>query len=124
MGYLLNPDHTDYIEIIVHGLLDRKTAVAALDEVLSHPQYPVKHTLWNLTLSQNGLSVKDLMEIAGILKQFTPPAKHFANKSALLVKNRMEIAMVNLIGSAAAFLPVRYKTFLNFDKARAYLTSN
>ena len=122
MGHTLNADNSTYIRMTVQGLLDKAAAMAAMDELLAHPEYPVKHTLWDLRAARMGLSIQDLREIAGILKLYTPPSKDFANKAAFVINNRMELAMANIFISLSAFLPFKYKAFPKIEPAETYLS--
>lgn len=122
MTHTLDEKHNSYIIMKVIGVLDRESALSVIKEILNHPDYPIKHTLWDLTSVQMRLSVDDFREISGILKLYKPPDDDFANRSAFLVKNRLELAMANVFIAITAFLPFQYKAFLDIENAISYLT--
>lgn len=121
MGYRLEPDHNSYLHIILEGRLDKATALAAMNDLMIHPEYPVKNTLWDFDKVQMGLNLQDIGEIVGILRLYKPVNKKFANRVAFLVKNQMELAMANVFIAGTALLPFKYKAFTDLNKARRFL---
>ncbi len=122
MGYILDSE-IKYLKIVVDSQLDKQTVLAALNELIEHPEYSVKHTLWDLRRADNSLSMVDLKEIAGIMKLFKPRNQPFANKAVLLVSGKLNIAMANLFVGLTIPLLFEYKAFHDHEKAKIYLNS-
>lgn len=122
MNYTLDNSHPAYIQINTQGLVEIKSFMPALSELLSHPEYPSKHTIWNFSQSQIGLSIGDMKEIAGVLRLYKPTEKNFANKSALVVPDNMARAMAGFYISISRLLPFDYRIFKGLEDARAFVT--
>lgn len=103
--------------------MDMETTLAAMEELVSHPEYYDKHSFWDFSTAQVGLAIQDLKEIAGVMKLFKPARKKFANKAALLVAGRMNLAIVNIFIAFSTMLPFEYKAFCEHEEAVEYLES-
>lgn len=123
MDYELDNSHPLYIEMTVTGIVHKAGMIAALSELLRHPEYISKHTLWDFTGASMGLSIGDLKEIAGVLRLYKPGTKNFHSRSALLVPSMMELSMVKLYISISKLLPFDYKAFSDREEALAFLTA-
>ncbi len=121
MPYSIKNHHQNYLEIVVKGLFDKKSALAAMNELLNHPEYYDKNSLWNFSSAQVGLSLMDLKEIAGVMKLFIPKQKQFADKVALFVSGRVHLGIANIFVTLSTLLPFKYKAFSDIKKAKAYL---
>lgn len=121
MEYLIESHLKNCLKINITGQMDKQTILAAMDELIHHPDFYEKHSLWDLTTAQMALSLQDLKEIAGVMKLFKPEKPDFANKSAFLVSGRMNLAMANIFITLATLLPFEYKAFSDLEKARDYL---
>ena len=124
MGYRIDSGQTRYIQVTVDGVLDRETALAELNDVLTRPDYPDRHTLWDFTGANMGLNIQDIEEITGVLRLYRPAGPGFANRVALVVSGRMELAMANIFIAAAKLLPFKYKAFLDLNAARTFASSS
>lgn len=71
MEYRLDDSHPVYIRMTVTGIADRPGLLSALSELLHHPAYTDKHSLWDFSRADMGVSIRDLSEIAGISKTLT-----------------------------------------------------
>ncbi|MCP3873986.1 MAG: hypothetical protein GY699_12620 [Desulfobacteraceae bacterium] len=123
MEYDLNTSIEKYIEVTVSGLVDKTGLIAAISELMNHPDYTQKNTLWNFYESSIDLNIGDLKEISEVLSFYKPEDKKFANKSAIVVPGEMHKAMVDLFISMSKFLPFKYKAFRDKEKAKAFLQS-
>lgn len=123
MEYKLDASHKQYITVKTTGVITKSMLIAAISELMNHPEYPQKHTLWNFSESSTGLTIGDLKEIASILSLYKPKDKNFANKSAIVVPGQMHSAMADLFITMAKLLPFDYKAFRDIQKAKAFLES-
>lgn len=121
MAYILDDSHPVYIRMTVTDVVDKPGLIAAMSELVNHPDYPVKHSLWDFTRAALGISLGDLREIVGVLRLYKPRQENFANRSALLVPDTMHIAMVDVFISMTKFLPFNYKAFRTVEAAVAFL---
>jgi len=121
MGFTIEADHPAYLKIIVDGLMEKTVVLSAMAELLNHPDYCEKHSYWDLSNARMGLSLQDLKEIIGVMRLYKPRRKTFANKSAIVVDGKLEIAMANMFVTLSTLAPFRYKAFTNHEKARHYL---
>ncbi len=120
MEYRIEDHHNGYIKIVIHGPLVKDKILPVMSELLCHPEYPVKNSLWDLRGATMNLSFEDLKEIVGIMKLYKPKTKKFANKSALLVSGKLEIALANLFVLIAKFLPFDYRAFTSLSEAEVF----
>jgi len=123
MNHTLDDSHPAFIEIIVTGLVEKSSLIAAMSDLLNHPDYTQKHTLWDFRKASMGLSMEDLEEIAGVLKLFKPSNKDFSGRSALLVPSMMELSMAKVYISISRVLPFEYNAFKDKKEALAFLTT-
>ncbi len=123
MKFQLDSSHENYIVMEVSGLIEKTELICAMSELLNHPEYPSKHTFWDLSQAGMGLSIGDLREIIGVLALYKPEKKNFADKSAILVPGQMNRAMGELFVTMAKALPFRYKVFNSREQAASYLVS-
>lgn len=122
MGYTIDDSHPDYIRVTVTSVLDKSTVLAAMSKLVNHPDYTIKHSLWDLSEATMGLTLQDLKEIIGVMRLYRTP-KRFANKSSLLVSGTMESAMVKVFIGMSTLLPFEYKAFTCFADAEKFLKS-
>lgn len=121
MEYRLDDSHPVYIRMTVTGLVDKPYLIAAMSHLVQHPDYPARHSLWDFTGAAMGISIGDLNEIAGVLRLYKPRQENFADKSALVVPDRLHQSMVDLFISMTRFLPFRYRAFKDIDAAVRFL---
>ncbi len=124
MGYTLDASHNDYLKITINGIIDKRTTVSAMSELMQHPEYTVKHSYWDCTNASLGLTIGDIKEIVGILRLYKPNVKGFANKSVFVVPGEFNKAMVDLFISMTKLLPWHYRVFKEHESAVKYLTSS
>ena len=108
----------------VSGVVEKKGLIRAMSELMVHPDYQVKHTLWDFAGGEMGLSMGDLGEIAGILKLYKTRGTAFANRSALVVPGFMDMSMARVYVSLSKLLPFDYRVFKTLEDAQAFLTSD
>ncbi len=121
MEYKLDTSHEKYIEVTVSGVIKKLSIIAAISELMQHPEYSDKHTLWDMSEALVGLGIGDLKEIAQVLRQFKPQKKNFANKSAIVVPNQTHKAIVDIFITMATHLPFKYRAFNDKEKAKFFL---
>ena len=121
MNFSLDASHDIYIKMTVTGIVDKAGLIAAISELMQHAEYLDKHSFWDFTGANMGLSISDLSEIVGILRLYKPQQKEFANKSSILVTGPMTSAMVNVFVKMTALLPFKYRVFNDEKKAEAFL---
>ena len=124
MTYKIDASHEKYITITVSDVLERANLVAAISELMHHPEYLTKHSFWDLTEATMGLTLGDLTSIASALSHFKPKEKNFANKSAIVVPGQMHKAMGDVFISMAKHLPFKYRVFNDKKKAATFLCSD
>lgn len=121
MEYHLDTSHDRYIKVTVSGVITKSMLITAISELMGHPDYIHKHSLWNLSESSVGLTISDLKEIVGVLSLYKPEDNNFANKSAIVVPGEMHKAIVDLFIKMSKWLPFKYKAFYNVEEAEAFL---
>ena len=121
MGFEIKP-HDEYLEVVFDGLLEKKTVLSSLNQLLNHPEYYSKHSLWNMTGSRLGFSISDFKEIIGVMRLFSPKEKEFSNRSVLLVSGHMNQSMAGLFIDMAGALPFEFSIAAEEREARALLT--
>ncbi|MCP3944768.1 MAG: hypothetical protein GY710_25275 [Desulfobacteraceae bacterium] len=110
-----------YIHVIVTGIVEQTGMLNAISELIHHPNYHCKHSLWDFSNASAGLNIKDLRKIVRILHLFKPRSKNFANKVALVIPGHMHQAMANIFVSIATLLPFKYKVFKSNEAALKFL---
>ncbi len=124
MEHTLDNSHPVYIQISIFGVLDKPGLLSVMSELFQHPDHMNKDSLWNFTQATMGLSIGDLSEIIGVLGLFKAQKKDFANKSALVVPNLMELSMAKMFVSISKLLPFTYKVFKSKEDAMAFLVND
>ena len=118
----LDWSHDIYVKITISGLLVKPELISLMAEILQHPDYPSRHTFWDLRQCGMGLSIADLKEIIGVLKLYRP-RENFADKAALLVPGKMNSAMAGVFVTMTKLLPIKYRVFSNWEEAEDYVSS-
>jgi len=125
VDYPLDDTHKKYIKIIVTGPLEKNRIIHAMKALMTHPEFKIKHSFWNLKgASQGGIDILDIREIVGVLRLYRPKEKDFANKSAFLVSGGVNKSLINIYITMANLLPFKYRVFTDQDEARRFLTGN
>jgi len=117
----LDASHSIYIKMRVTGIVDKPGLISAISELMQHPEYLDKHSFWDFTQANLGLSISDLNEIVGILRLYKPRQKEFANRSSILVTGPMTSAIVDMFVKMTALLPFNYRVFNDAKEAEAFL---
>ncbi len=120
MGFALK-QHDHYLEVVFDGVLAKHTVLSSLNQLLNHPEYYEKHSLWNMSESKSGVSMNDFKEIVGVMRLFSPKQIDFANKSALLVSGQVNTSLAEMFTEMARTLPFDFKVFSDSSSARAHL---
>ena len=124
MEFQLDNSHDVYIQMITSAVVDKAGLIAAMSELVRHPDYHKKHSLWDFRQATLGLSIGDLGEIVGVLRLYKTREKNFANKSALVVPGVMDMSMARVFISLSKLLPFDYKVFKDIEEARTFLTTD
>ncbi|MBA3011970.1 MAG: hypothetical protein KKF12_05400 [Proteobacteria bacterium] len=123
MEFELDSSHEKYIKITITGLIVKPELISVMAQLLQHPEYLDKHTLWDLREANMGLSIGDLKEIIGVLRLYKPQKKDFANKTALFVPGKFNSAMAEMFVAMSKLLPIKYRVFNDLKQAESYLCS-
>ena len=123
MTYSLDASHDRFIRVNVSGEITKAKLVNAMSELMSHPQYTDKHSLWDLSNARLGLTIGDLKEITAILRLYRPEKDDFANHAAILVPGEMHRAVADLFIAMTKMLPFEYSAFNEINDAIAFLSS-
>ncbi len=120
MGFALEP-HDHYLEVVFDGVLVKHTVLSSINQLLNHPEYYEKHSLWNMTDSRVGFSMTDIKEIIGVMRLFSPKKADFANRSALLVAGQVNVSLAEIVIEMARSLPFDFKVFSDPSRAKKHL---
>ena len=123
MDFELDSPHEKYIKITITELIVKPELISVMAQILQHPDYLDKQTLWDLREANMGLSIWDLKEIVGVLRLYKPPKKDFANKAALFVPGKFNSAMAEMFVAMSKLLPIKYRVFNDLKQAESYLCS-
>jgi hypothetical protein len=121
MDAVIDSSHDRYMKITISGVLVKPELIAVMAQILQHPEYPDKHTLWDLTRASMGLSIADLKEIVGVMRLYRPARKDFADRAALIIPGKFNTAMAEVFVAMSKVLPIKYRVFNDRDKAEAYV---
>lgn len=120
LGFALTT-HDHYLEVVCDGLLIKHTVLSSLNQLLNHPEYYEKHSLWDLSAIRVGCSMSDVKEIIGVMRLFSPKQADFANRSAWLVSGQINLSLAEMIIEMAKTLPFDFKIFSDSSRAREHL---
>jgi hypothetical protein len=123
MKYTIDASDEKYIRVTGTGVLDRNSLMSAMSELMRHPEYAQKHSLWDFSGVSFGITLQDLEGIVGFLSLFQPLDKNFANRSALVVPGKMYQAMAEMFVSMTQNLIFEYKVFQDKRDALGFLKS-
>ncbi|WDP89348.1 MAG: hypothetical protein HUN04_06265 [Desulfobacter sp.] len=115
-------NHRHYLEVITSGTLVKNTILSSLGELLKHPEYPAKPSLWNLYQSTPGFSMADLSEIVGILRQSPCNHPERLKKTVILVQGQFHASMAGLFTGMARDLPYHWQVSTTMGEAEAFLS--
>ncbi len=122
MDYKLDDSHQQYIIIEVTGTLEKVTLLKTMGQLINHPDYSRKHSLWDLRqASQGNLDILDIKEIVGFLRLYRPKDESFANKGAFLVSSDVNKALINIYITLSRLLPFKYQVFTQESEAVGFL---
>ncbi|MFO7883247.1 MAG: hypothetical protein R6U68_00355 [Desulfobacteraceae bacterium] len=82
----LDLSHPEYIKVMISGLIVKPELISLMGEILQHPQYQEKHTLWDFRQASLGLSIGDLKELVGIMKLYTATFWYLSNRILFISK--------------------------------------
>ena len=123
VDYKLDNSHQKYIRIIVVGGIEKNDIISAMKDLMTHSDYPVKHTLWDMSGAHQGsIDVLDIKEIIGVLRLYRPKQENFAGKSVFLVSGAMNKALLNVYINLSKMLPFSYRVYTDRVKAVEFLT--
>ena len=94
-----------------------------MGELINHPDYSKKNSLWDLTQAlQGNIAMSDIKEIIGFLRLYRPKGKSFSNKGAFLVSSNVNKALINIYITLSKMLPFKYRVFTEQIEAEHFLT--
>ena len=121
--YQFDSSHEKYIKITVSGILTKEEIIATMTELMQHPEYSYKHSLWAFSKFSMGLSIENLKEIADIVRDYKPKGINPALKSAIVVPGKVYKEIAVLFIKAATEQPFNYQAFTDKDAAISFLCS-
>lgn len=121
MEYAINDTPDNFFRITVSGKVTKDELMPAMSEIITHPDYARKHTLWDYSSANLGLNMDDIHELSGILKLLKPGTEDFADRSVIVVKGEMVRQQVEMFVSMAGSGPLTFRVFTDLSAAEAYL---
>ncbi len=123
MEYGFDASHEKYIEATASGVIRPTDLIAAVSELMQHPDYSHKHSLWVFSNFSLGIDTDGLKEVVNAFRSYKPKTTEFANKSALVVSAPTYKAIIDIFVTIASGLPFEYRSFTDKKKAIAFLCS-
>ncbi|NTU91922.1 MAG: hypothetical protein HGA60_08400 [Chlorobiaceae bacterium] len=114
----------DFIEVYLHGKLSQQDLLDAQKSLMLHPDYSHKNSLWIFDKEFECLfSNEDFAELINRIKLFYPFGAT-KQKAALLGSMGIHFGILQLYCEEAeqADLPFRFRAFLSYSEAVAWLT--
>lgn len=116
----------DIIEVFLSGKLAQQSLFDAQAELMLHPDYPVKNSLWIFDHDfECHFSCDGYTELINRIKLFCPVGTT-RKKSALCTHTGVHFAMAQCFCEEAKYihLPFKIRTFKDEQKARAWLAED
>ncbi len=110
-----------FFKIVVTGIVNKADLNPVLSEIITHPDYAKKNTLWDYSSAHLDLNIEDITELSGILRLIKPKTENFANKSVIVVPGEMDKAKVDFFISTTKLGPLKFKVFQDTKSAESYL---
>lgn len=123
MKYEFDSSNERYIEVGTSGLISKADLIAATSELMKHPDFSHKHSLWVFFDFTLGIDIDELKEVAGTFRLYRPKQADFVNKQAIVLPSHMYKAIVNLSFTITSGLPFEFHSFTDKSKAIAFLCS-
>ncbi len=121
MHVIQNDKHI--LRVILSGKLDQNSLFDAQKELMLHPEYPHKNSLWKFDKEfVCDFSSQGMADLISRIKLFYP-ADATKQKAALLASSSMHYAILQLFCEDAGKegLPFKFKAFQNQEKAETWL---
>lgn len=122
MGYELNVSHETYIEVTANELITKDELIKAISMLMLHDEYTEKHVLWNFSEASWKVNIGDLREVLGVVRLYKPETE-FANKSAIVVPDDINRALVEVFIMMTRLLPFDCKVFRKKEDAVGFISS-
>lgn len=115
-------NNNDYLELVISGEFDNNGLYQAFREMLLHPDYPHKKSLWVFDRCDCAFSGSAMYDLIGLLKSVYP-LNATRTKTAFLGSNSTQYAFGELWREEAerAGLSFAIKVFRSRDDAEAWL---
>lgn len=123
MKHEFDSSHEKYIEVTVSSIITQTDIIHAVFELMEHPDYLHKHSLWIFSNFSLGININGLEGIADTFRHYKPKKTAFANKSALVASGHTYKAIINLFITIATGLPFEFQAFTDKDRAVDFLCS-
>ena len=122
MEYRIDDSHQHYIKIVVNGALEKDRVIEVIKDLVTHPEYEKKHSLWDMANAEQGtFDIMDIREIVGFLRLYRPKRKDFADRSVFIVASEMNRVFVNIYITLSKILPFKYHVCTELSEAEAFL---
>ena len=121
MEYMIDISIDNYFKIAITGVVKKSDLNPVLSEIIMHPDYAKKHTLWDYSSASLDLNIEDITELSGILRLIRPKTENFANKSVIVVPGELDKAKVDFFISMTKSGPLKFKVFRDTKSAERYL---
>jgi len=123
MEYEFDSSHERYIEARASGRITKADIIVAASELMKHPDFLSKQTLWIFFDFSLGIDIDGLKEVTEVFRLYRPKQADFVNKQAIVVPSHMYEAVVNLSITIANGLPFEFHSFTDKDTAVDFLCS-
>ena len=116
----------DILRVYLYGKLDLQSLFDAQRELMLHPEYPHKNSLWifddEFVCDFSSLGFADLIER---IKRYYPIGAT-KQKAALIARTNTHYAILQMFCDEASYdgSPFAFKAFQEFDKAEQWLGVN
>ena len=122
MTHSIDNQHTAYQLVTLTGTLTKESIMCAVNDLMKHPDYYTKHSLWDFTAASSGFSIEDLYDFVSMMRLFIPQESNFANKSALVVSGQLNRSLADMYVEISGALPFEYKVYADINAAQNFLT--
>lgn len=120
-GHIVREKHGCILEITIEGELTKHLFFMALGELLNHPDYYDRHSLWNLLKAKVAISFRDMKEVAYLMRMYTPERGVVSRKSAIVVSGALNVSIAKMFIEMFNYLPFEYRTFEDYSEAITFL---
>ena len=122
--YFIKKKPGRFLDITIKGDLTKPLFFKAMHELINHPDYFEKSTIWNLLDAKMRLSFEDLREITYILRKYKLQQKVNEKKLAVVASGEFNIYIIKFSIELLSFLPFEFRIFDDYDEAIIFLKNS